>query len=129
LRALILEVGGTKKQLIMNKIKIEDILMKYMMEYLKTSTVPEKYHESTAKTWIGKLSKPNPLFAAIKELIDTAIEKCEEKALLRVTPYDEEEYTNTSIKSDWANKQHVDGFEVDVDKQSILQVKEMFDYE
>jgi hypothetical protein len=78
-------------------------------------------------------SNPNDinkeLKTAIKEILEAVVDKCAESSLLLVTPYDQEEYTNTNIKSDWANKEHIDGFEVDVSQQSILQVKQQIDYE
>lgn len=92
----------------MNTINVEEIL--------------SKHGERFANLYNNK-----PEFkVAIKEIVEAAIDLCAEKALLRISAYDKENTTNSCYKPIYNIK---DLSEINPDRESILNVKNLIKYE
>jgi len=90
----------------MNKIKVEDIL--------------KKHHSGATYAGLENVYREQEVKAAIKELIDTAVDKCAEE--VKQVPICGENYEDCNVP-------YCETCTLLVDQESILQVKEIFDYE
>lgn len=88
-----------------NKIKVEDILKRHCT----TTTL-----YSVNKEIDGYSCQEDNVIAAIKEIVEAVIDKCVEEAKTRLETY------SSPHESEWDYK---------IDRNSILNVKKMIDYE
>lgn len=65
------------------------------------------------------------MIAYAREAIKADRENVTKHVRLRVYPYDIEEYNVTSVKSSYLNEEHKEGFEVEINMETIINAPEI----